>query len=143
MKQKKLLFFITAICFSIGISHAAVFKIINRTAGGANPNGSRLKVRPVWNGSNAGFVDLMPNQETGAYDSGFNNITAVIYEEQLPQNADQQRDAIFCTRRYKAPFDINAWAVGGKIYIQSNADVSFSFDTIAGSGTVKALPYQE
>jgi hypothetical protein len=143
MNKIKLLLVFAGACFSIAFSHAAVFKIINRTAGGANPNGSRLKVRPVWNGSNAGFVDLMPSQETGAYDTGFNNLTAVIYEEQLPQNADQQRDAIFCTRRYKAPFDINAWAVGGKIYIQSNADVAFSFDTIAGSGTVKALPYKD
>jgi hypothetical protein len=124
--------------------NTAVFKIINKTAGGpSNLAGSRIKVRPIWNGGNASFVELEPNGETGGYDTGFNNLTAIIYEEVLPQTADQKSKAMFCTRRYKANFDINGWAVGGKIYIQSDADVSFSFDTIAGSGTVKAQPSAE
>ena len=122
----------------------AVFKIINKTAGGVtNPGGSRIKVKPVWNGGSAGFVELDPGQETGGYDTGFNNLTAIIYEEVMPQTAEQKKNSMFCTRRYKANLDINAWAVGGKIYIQSDADVAFSFDTIAGSGTVKAQPYSE
>lgn len=129
---------------SCGLTDAAVFKIINRTAGGVkNPSGSRIKVKPIWNGSNAGFVELNPGEETGGYDTGFNNLTGIIYEEVIPQTTDQKNQAIFCTRRYKADFNISGWAVGGKIYLQSDADVAYAFDTIAGSGTVKARPYSD
>jgi hypothetical protein len=143
MKLSKI-FVIVSLFVSFMQIEAAVFKIINRTAGGAvNSSGSQIKVRPIWNGGSASFVELDPNGETGGYDTGFNNLTAIIYEEVMPQTVEQKKSAMFCTRRYKANFDINAWAVGGKIYIRSGADVDFSFDTIAGSGTVKAQPYSE
>lgn len=119
-------------------SYNAVFKIINSTAGGStNPAGSTIKVRPIWNGCTAGYTELAPGQETGGYDSGFNNVTAIVYEIVIPQTAAQKKDAMFCTRRYIANFNISGWAVGGKFYIQSTADCAFSFDTIAGSGTAK------
>lgn len=143
MKVSKVLV-VGALLVSFAAINANVFKIINRTAGGTvNPAGSRIKVRPIWNGGNPGFVELNPNEETGGYDTGFNNLTGLIYEEMMPQTADQKANAIFCTRRYIAHFDLSGWAVGGKIYVQSGADVAFSYDTIAGSGTVKAQPYSE
>lgn len=140
MKLRSILGYL-AICLMVQSYHAAVFKIINRTGSSANPKGSKIKVKPLWNGSNNGFIELEPGQETGGYDSGFNNVTGVIYEEMLPQSAEQKQNAIFCTKRYKVNFDISGWAVGGRIYIQSDADASYAFDTIAGSGTGKAAPY--
>ena len=143
MKMYRVLI-IMGLFVSYGLIDAAVFKIINRTAGGVkNPAGSKIKVKPLWNGSGNGFVELNPGEETGGYDSGFNNLTGLIYEEMIPQSDDQKKNAIFCTRRYKVDFNISGWAVGGKIYVQSDADVSYAFDTIAGSGTAKAQPYSD
>lgn len=141
MKQNKNMFMWIMLFLPV-LANSAVFKIINRTAGGsANPGGSNIKVRPVWNGSTVGFTELTPGQETGAYDSGFNNITAIIYEIMIPQTEAQKKEAMFCTRRYIARFDISGWAVGGKFYIQSTADCAYAFDTIAGSGTAKGEPF--
>ena len=123
-------------------TNTAVFRVFNNTAGGvSNLAGSKIKVRVTWNGGGAGYFELNPGQDSGGIDSGFNDIAQIIYEEVIPQTESQKKESIFCTRRYIADLGINAWAVGGKIYIQSNADVSYSFDTIAGSGTRKARPY--
>ncbi|RTL06063.1 hypothetical protein EKK58_06315 [Candidatus Dependentiae bacterium] len=142
MKMQNKSYLMLIMLFVPLLSRTAVFKIINSTAGGsANPQGSYIKVRPVWNGSAVGYTELAPGQETGGYDSGFNNVTAIIYEIMIPQTAEQKKQAMFCTRRYIARFDISGWAVGGKFYIQSTADCAFAFDTIAGSGTSKGEPY--
>lgn len=144
MKMQNKSYLIVAMLFLPLLTNSAVFKIINSTAGGsANPAGSSIKVKPVWNGSTAGFTELAPGQETGGYDSGFNNVKAIVYEIMVPQTDAQKKDAMFCTRRYIAHFDISGWAVGGKFYIQSTADCAFAFDTIAGSGTSKGEPFNQ
>jgi len=120
----------------------AVFKIINKTATPKiNQNGVSIRVQPLWNGSNEGFIELKPGDETSQYDTGINNLTGIIYEEVLPQNDENKQHAIFCVRRYKVDFNINALALGGTINIQSGADISYSFDTLGVSGIVKAQAY--
>jgi hypothetical protein len=114
--------------------NTTVFKII-RTAG--DNADTHIKVRPFWDGGKPGLVELKPGESTDEYNTGPHDLKGIVYEEVTPPIGAQGKKNV-CTSLFKVPFNINAGAVGGKIYVQSGgADVTFSFDTIAGSGTVK------
>jgi hypothetical protein len=111
---------------------AAVFSITNNS-------GAPISQKPSWSGDNEKFVSLTPGQ-SASYNSGFNNLDTITWEQRLETTDDQKKNGIICLKRFVANLNIVWSALGGSISIMSDGNYAYNFSTMAGSGSGRGQP---
>ena len=113
-------------------AYAAVFTITNNS-------GAPISQKPTWSGDNEKFVSLTPGQ-SASYNSGFNNLDTITWEQRLDTSDAQKKEGIICLKRFVASLNIIWSALGGSISIMSDGNYAYSFSTMAGSGSGRGQP---
>ena len=79
-------------------AYAAVFTITNNS-------GAPISQKPTWSGDNEKFVSLTPGQ-SASYNSGFNNLDTITWEQRLDTSDAQKKEGIICLKRFVASLNI-------------------------------------
>lgn len=104
---------------------AAMMNITNK--------GSRTAtVGPIWNGFNEKVI-LEPGQSK-QYNSGFNEINGVYWEQEISCSSRQSSEGVFCLKRFQMQMKIPFASLGGQFDIFNDGSFAYKFDTLGGSG---------